>query len=115
MAYLTKHELKDSLAAGNHVDASVQKAIINQLIADGVYTSGPSHARAEVAPTQVSSGRPVQVLDAAGTYTIVNTDSDPALKVVIADTSKDATVIVHGSHHGFLGLATGGDQGHLTD
>ncbi len=77
MAYLTKHELQDSLAGGGHLDAGVQKAIINQLIADGIYSAGPSNAKAEVDTFLTSSdGRPVQVLDTFGTYSIVDTGVD---------------------------------------
>jgi Ca2+-binding RTX toxin-like protein len=116
MAYLTKHELNDSLAGGHNLDAGVQKAIIDQLIADGIYTAGPSNAKAEVDPFLTSTdGRPVQVLDTFGTYSIVTTSSDPALKVIIADTSQDTTLIVKGSTDVFVTMGTGNDTVKLTD
>src|ERR1700761_574936 len=116
MSYLTKHELKDSLAGGHNLDAGVQKAIIDQLIADGIYTKGPSDLRAEVDPYLTSTdGRPVQVLDTFGTYSIVNTSVDPSLKVIVDDTSKDATLIVKGSTDVFVTVGTGNDTIKLND
>jgi Ca2+-binding RTX toxin-like protein len=116
MAYLTKHELQDSLSGGGHLEASVQKAIIDQLIADGVYTSTPSNLRAEVDSflTGAEDGRPVQVLDAFGATTIVNTDHDPSLKVIIADTTAPASVTVKGATDVFVTVGTGNDTITLT-
>jgi Ca2+-binding RTX toxin-like protein len=112
MIYMTKHELQETLAAHDNLDPSVQHAIIQQLITDGIYAPGNTNPglTAEVDPFLLNpGGPPVQVLDTFGGTTIVNTDQDPALKVIVSDNSHGADVTVKGSHDVFVGTGTGND------
>ncbi len=118
MIYMTKHELQETLAAHDNLDPSVQHAIIQQLITDGIYAPGNTNPglTAEVDPFLFNpGGPPVQVLDTFGTTTIVNTDQDPALKVIVSDNSDGAELTVKGSHDVFVGMGTGNDTVHLND
>ena len=112
MIYMTKHELQETLAAHDNLDPSVQHAIIQQLITDGIYAPGNTNPglTAEVDPFLLNpGGPPVQVLDTFGPTTIVNTDADPSLKVIISDTTEPGDITVKGSHDVLVASGTGND------
>jgi Ca2+-binding RTX toxin-like protein len=96
--YLTKTELPNALNTGN-LDASSQQAIINQLIADGLYTNSSHDGKSVWVESDIykgvaqhplfdSAGNPavpafVQVLEVEGTNVTVQTDA--ALKIIVDD------------------------------
>jgi Ca2+-binding RTX toxin-like protein len=112
--YLTKTELPHALNTGN-LDPGAQQAIINQLIADGLYTAGSQphggpaiwvesdiYNGVKQSPLFDSNGNPtvpgfVQLLEVEGKNVNVLTDS--ALKVIVDDgkTSGTNTLTVTGN------------------
>jgi Ca2+-binding RTX toxin-like protein len=114
VSYLTKTDLPDALNTDN-LSLSAQQAIINQLIADGLYTSGTDNGQSVWVESDIdpddgtkspplfdSGGNPVvpgfvRVLEVEGKNVTVQTDS--TLKVIVDDgkTSGTNTLNVIGS------------------